>query len=97
MINLAYHCHNFFLFSGMRPANKIQQGIELLFDFCIPQHSVHQVQQNLFATCAPTGSFGRDATGAASAAAASSATVSSCAGAAGAGLQVRDQQTKGAS
>ena len=40
-------------------ANEIQPVIGLLFDFCIPLHSVYPAQQDLFATCAPTGSFAR--------------------------------------
>ena len=35
-----------------RPANEIQPEIALLFEFCIPLHSVHHAQQDLFATAA---------------------------------------------
>ena len=56
---LAYPCHNLFRFRRMRPANEIQPVIELQFDFCIPLHSVHQAQQDLFASCAPAGFFAR--------------------------------------
>ena len=34
-------------------ANEIQQEIALRFEFCIPQHSVHQAQQDLFAAAGP--------------------------------------------
>ena len=54
----AYPCYNFFLFRGIRPANEIQQVIDLLFNICIPRHSVHQGQQDFFATGAPVGSLG---------------------------------------
>ena len=40
-------------------AKKIQLVIELQFNFRIPQHSIHQAQQDLFATRAPAGSFAR--------------------------------------
>ena len=40
-----------------RPANEIQPEIALQFEFCIPWHSVHQAQQDLFATAAPADSF----------------------------------------
>ena len=35
-----------------RPSNEIQLEIALLSEFCIPQHSVHRAQQDLFATSA---------------------------------------------
>ena len=56
VICLAYPCHNLFLFRILRPANEFQQVIELLFDFCILLHGVHQAQQDLIATGAPAGS-----------------------------------------
>ena len=59
VISLAYPCHNCFLFRGMRSTNEIQPVIESLFDFCIPWHSIHQAQQDLFANGAPAGSFAR--------------------------------------
>ena len=39
-----------------RPANEIQQETALRFEFCIPRHSVHHAQQDLFATAAPADS-----------------------------------------
>ena len=33
--------------------HEIQQEIALRFEFCIPLHSIHQAQQDLFATAAP--------------------------------------------
>ena len=49
--------HNLFLFRRMGPANEIHPVMELQFDFCIPTHSVHPAQQDLFATGAPAGRF----------------------------------------
>ena len=76
----AYPCYNFFLFRGIRPANEIQQVIDLLFNICIPRHSVHQGQQDFFATGAPVGSLGSPPPRPLK-----PGTASSCAGAAGAG------------
>ena len=45
VICLAYLCHNFFRFRGMRPANEIQQVIESQFHFSIPQHGVHEANK----------------------------------------------------
>ena len=56
-LSMSYPCHKFVrLSAGFRPSNEIQQEIALLFKFCIPQHSVHQAQQDLFATAAPADS-----------------------------------------
>ena len=49
-LSMSYPCHKFVRLSGSGPANEIQQEIALQFKFCIPLHSVHQAQQDLFAT-----------------------------------------------
>ena len=54
-LSMSYPCHKFVRLSGSGPANKIQPEIALLFEFCIPLHSVHQAQaaqQDFFATAA---------------------------------------------
>ena len=43
----SYSCHKFVRLSC---SGQIQPEIALLFEFCIPLHSVHQAQQDLFAT-----------------------------------------------
>ena len=66
---IAYTCHmpcislsQHFSVPLNAAANEIQPVIELQFDFCITWHSVNQAQQDLFATCAPEGSFARSQT-----------------------------------
>ena len=51
-LSMPYPCHKFVRLSGAGPANEIRQEIALRFEFCTPQHSVHQAQQDLFDTAA---------------------------------------------
>ena len=49
-LSMSYPCHKFVWLSGAGPQMKFSR--KLRFEFSIPLHSVHQAQQDLFATAA---------------------------------------------